>query len=137
MTPWHVSKYRVRSPRTSSASRFSDREGKPTRSANRTDTSRRCADAGSGTCCAEPWAERAGCGAQPGWPTCVPHSSQNLASGRSGVEQLAQVRAKAAPHSEQNLLPARLSAPQLGQAKFLLRLRRHAQVRLRRLVSGE
>jgi hypothetical protein len=42
-TDRHVSKYRVSSSRTSSASRFSESVVNPTRSANNTETSRRSA----------------------------------------------------------------------------------------------
>src|ERR1035438_1361052 len=109
MSARQTSKYWVRSSRTSSASRLSERVVKPTRSANSTETIRRSVAGGAA---AE--ARSRGRLAPPSSP--IPHSSQYLASGLAGVEQPGHTRAYGAPHSEQNLLSGRLWAPQLGQA---------------------
>src|SRR6266550_2706170 len=98
-----VSKYRVRSSRTSSESRCSDSVVNPTRSANRTDTWRR-SEAG------DPPAAVAAIGVVSGATvpsdlTGVPHFPQKRSSGSKGAPQFEQLFDRAAPQTEQKLLP--------------------------------
>jgi hypothetical protein len=89
----------------SSASRPSDAAVKPTRSAKRTDTSRRSAagaEAGGGV---------AGAG-EPA--SAVPHSPQNLTPGAFGVPHDGQAVDSGLPHSPQNLRPASFADAQAG-----------------------
>ena len=85
---------------------------KPTRSANRTDTTRRSmagaevAEAAAGSRAIAP-----GLAVVSG----LPHSPQNLLSGAFGEEQEPQITTSAVPHSLQNLRPASLSAPHAEQ----------------------
>src|SRR5437763_5042208 len=86
MSVRQVSKYRDRRSRTSSESRDSDRVVKPTRSANRTETSRRSAAGSLGG----------------GWPML-------------GRREVAAVSPSAAPHSPKNFRPGGLGCPQTPQ----------------------
>src|SRR6266508_7000827 len=97
-----VSKYRDRSSRTSSASRFSDSVVNPTRSANSTDTSRRSEVGASVTSAASA-------------PSGAPHWPQNRSSGSLTAPHEGQVTASEVPQFEQNRRPARLSLPHDGQ----------------------
>src|SRR6266511_2398318 len=97
-----VSKYRDRSSRTSSASRFSDSVVNPTRSANSTDTSRRSEVGASVTSAASA-------------PSGAPHWPQNRSSGSLAAPHEGQATARGLPHREQNRRPGRFSVPQLGQ----------------------
>src|SRR5436189_3116692 len=113
MSVRHASKYRVRSSRTSSASRDSLSPVNPTRSANRTETRRRSAvGAAAGGASGGPTtgAERAAAS-----PSGDPHSPQNLTPGSFAAPQTGQPTASARPHSPQNFLPALFAAPQLEQ----------------------
>src|SRR5438477_6600213 len=103
-----VSKYPESSSRTSSASRDSESDVNPTRSANSTETSRR----------SDSWGA-AGVGTGEGAPSesAVPHSPQNLALGAFAVPQLGQARTRRLPHSAQNFRPASFSVPQAEQTK--------------------
>src|SRR6266571_1507647 len=105
----HVSKYRERISRTSSASRVSERAVKPTRSANRTETSRRSATGVASDPLAVPGAVVAPSASD------VPHSPQNFAPASFDVPQFGQSKASGDPHSRQNFLPASFSVEQLGQ----------------------
>src|ERR1700720_264061 len=104
-----ASKYRVSSSRTSSASRDSASVVNPTRSANKTDTSRRSATgadwvaAGSGAAAAD----TPGLGAPA---SAVPHSPQNFCPRGFAVPHEEQPSASPAPHSPQNFWPDGLSA---------------------------
>ncbi len=89
----------------SSASRPSEAVVKPTRSAKRTETSRRSA---TGSCFGVS-TERA-CES-----ATAPHSEQNFAPAARGAEHDAHVRASVAPHSEQNFAPIAFSVPQAPQ----------------------
>jgi len=110
MTRRAVSKYRDRSSRTSSGSRDSERVVNPTRSANRTDTRRRSAIAGSRA------TARRDAGADVGPPPRgVPHSPQNRSSTSFAAPQFGQASASAFPQAEQNFRPGRFSVPQLEQ----------------------
>src|SRR5439155_23402931 len=103
-----VSKYRVRSSRTSSGSLLSESEVNPTRSANSTETSRRsAAGAGAGSAGLVAWA------VAPVPPpfSPEPHSPQNLAAGGLAEPQAGHARARRFPHSKQNLRPASFSLP--------------------------
>ena len=75
---------------------------KPTRSAKRTETSRR--SAGGPTSVGVADAATA--------PSALPHSPQNFMVGAFAVPQLGQVCASALPHSPQNFRPASFSEPQ-------------------------
>ena len=75
---------------------------KPTRSANRTETSRRSA--------AGPMS--AGVVDAAKAPSALPHSPQNFMVGGFAAPQLGQVCASALPHSPQNFRPASFSEPQ-------------------------
>ena len=99
----------------SSASRPSDADVKPTRSAKSTETSRRSAAV---RCRA----------AAPEAPlrSAEPHSPQNFIVGAFAVPHDGQARASALPHSPQNLRPSSFSALQVGQT-----MRRHGQSRMR------
>src|SRR4051794_10867303 len=107
MTVRAVSKYRDSSSRTSSASRDSDKGVKPTRSANRTEQTRRSAS-----------------GANAGWPapdagavtvaSTDPHSPQNFCAAPTGALQEGHVSARAVPHSWQNFPVAGLGAAHAG-----------------------
>ncbi len=81
----------------------------PTRSANRTVTSRRSV-AGSTS-----WAGGAGGGSAPA-ATGVPHSPQKRSSAVTGAPHAEQVEASETPHSRQNRLPAGFSVPQATQS---------------------
>src|SRR5919109_4779205 len=107
MTVLDVSKYPDRSSRTSSASRDSESVVKPTRSANRTETSRRSA---TGAVWAAPAA--AGVAAGPAAASGEPHSPQNFCPGGFAAPHEEQVAASAVPHSPQNFCVAGFSAPQ-------------------------
>src|SRR5206468_1654218 len=106
-----VSKYRDSSSRTSSASRLSEREVNPTRSANSTDTRRRSAEGGS-----------RGGSRRPVPRSGVPHSPQNLTPGSLGEPQDGQATASGLPHSPQNFRPGEFTAPQLAQVTTSLSL---------------
>src|SRR6266542_803567 len=106
-----VSKYRVSRSRTSSASRLSERLVNPTRSAKRTDTSRRSA-AGA----AEGWGWALGTTSDGAVAARGdPHSPQNFTVVGFGAPQFAQTRASGVPHSPQNLRPGSFSVPQAEQ----------------------
>src|SRR5262245_9150241 len=92
-----VSKYPERSSLTSSASRDSDREVNPTRSANRIETSLRSATGASG--CPRP--DRAAAAAA-GPESEVPHSPQKPSSGPMGLPHDGHACASGDPHFEQN-----------------------------------
>src|SRR5438067_11825488 len=106
MTLRAVSKYRVRSSRTSSGSRLSDRPVKPTRSANRTETSRRSV-AGMTISPASTASARG-----------APHSPQNLSPGWFAAAQEGHEIARPAAHWAQNLRPGRFSAPHREQTNM-------------------
>ena len=78
---------------------------KPTRSAKRTETSRRSAAGAAGSRVA---------GARR-LDSAVPHSPQNRCPGGLAAPQDEQTAASAFPHSPQNFCPAGFSAPQLVQ----------------------
>ena len=80
---------------------------KPTRSTNRTETSRRSATGGGAT--------GAATGAA-GWPSGVPHSPQNRWPGGFEAPQDAHPAASALPQLPQNFWPAGFSVPQVEQA---------------------
>src|SRR2546423_10325797 len=98
--------------RTSSASRDSDREVKPTRSAKRTDTSRRSAS--------EPGSPAASAATAAGSPSVAPHVSQKVSAEETGCP-FGHVSASVAPQARQNLASARLSTPQLEQVTGTLK----------------
>src|ERR1700736_1738388 len=106
MTLRAVSKYRVRTSRTSSGSRLSDRVVKPTRSAKSTDTTRRSV---------------AGMTVSPTPPVsgpsarAAPQSPQNFSPGWFAPPQAGHATASGAAHWAQNLRPGRFSAPQREQ----------------------
>ena len=78
----------------------------PTRSANRTDTSRRSA-----------WGCGAGRGPDSGGVSSgVPHSPQNLTPGGFAAPQDGHDRWSGAPHSPQNLRFPSLGSPQAAQS---------------------
>src|SRR5438552_10746806 len=109
-----MSKYRVRSSRTSSASRDSESVVNPTRSANRIDTRRRSALGRSRGVAARIVAVT-GAAAPAGLSaTGAPHSSQNLAPEATGWP-LGQTAASPAPQLLQNLASVRFSVPQFAQ----------------------
>src|SRR5262249_14784412 len=116
----HSSKYRLRSPRTSSASRPSEYVVNPTRSANRMLTTRRSATGpGPFAPVVAGLARGAGLGAAGAAalaPACsgVAHSEQNLAVGGLIVPQFGQPVASGVAHSEQNFAPTRFSVAQFG-----------------------
>ena len=91
----------------SSASRPSEADVKPTRSANRTETSRRSA---TGAAVLSGPAMR-------GCPELsdAPHSPQNFAVGGFAVSHAGQASVSAVPHSPQNFLPTSFSALQALQ----------------------
>jgi hypothetical protein len=97
-----VSKYRERSPRTSSASRDSDSGVNPTRSAKRTETRRRSTD---------------GTGADPCTATSsgAPHSPQKRSPGSFAAPQAGQATASGVPHWAQNFRPDRFACPHAAQ----------------------
>ena len=89
--------------RTSSASRASENVVKPTRSTNRTDTSRRSVPPAPR---ARRSARPAGSPSRPARRRAVdPHSPQNLSSAALAVPQVGQASASRWPHSLQNLRP--------------------------------
>ena len=90
---------------------------KPTRSANRTDTSRRSA---TGTKAGPPGRAPTRGSGPTDPPTSaavngVAHSPQNLAVGGFGVPQFGHAVTRRAAHSTQNLRPTSLSVPQFAQ----------------------
>jgi hypothetical protein len=116
-----VSKYLASSSRTSSASRVSDSLVNPTRSAKRTETSRR-SKLGAvrvGSRCATvsalvvPVGEAVAASGEP-------HSPQNFEPGSFVVPHLGQAAASGAPHSPQNFRWAALSVPQVVQGSSSL-----------------
>src|SRR5579872_1214989 len=114
-----MSKYRLKNSRTSSGSRFSEVDVKPTRSANRTVTRRRWATGGAGPADVETGGAAAAgllraAGAEPA-ASAKPHAPQNFIPSGVGAPQFGQDAARAAPHSPQNLKPAGFSLPQLAQ----------------------
>ena len=85
---------------------------KPTRSANRTETSRRSATAAelaTGACAAGRAVGSSG----------VAHSEQNFAPGRFALPQVGQDAGRGVAHSAQNLEPGRFSVPQFEQVTTL------------------
>src|SRR2546425_4827847 len=110
MSRRQVSKYSESRSLTSSGSRLSESDVKPTRSANNTETRRRsdCGVARGTPSAAVDWI--------PG-PSAVPHSPQNLNRGSLRLPQLGHTSASAEPHPPQNLRSAGLSVPQVGQIK--------------------
>ncbi len=106
-----VSKYRVNRSRTSSASRCSDNDVKPTRSANSTETSRSSVEG--------VWSARAAEAAWPGGtgdpPRAAPHSPQNRTPCSLAEPQVGQTRASGRPQPPQNLRPGAFAVPQLEQ----------------------
>ena len=88
----------------SSASRASEAVVKPTRSAKRTETSRRSAAGASAT------------GLCSSRTSASPHSPQNFVPAALGVPHAGQAIASEAPHSPQNFRPASFSEPQAAQA---------------------
>src|SRR6266540_665866 len=104
MSRRHVSKYRERRSRTSSASRVSDRVVNPTRSANSTETNRR----------SEPGSAWGGRAADSG-ASAEPHSPQNFTPGPFDAPQVAHTIARGDPHSPQNFRPTSFSVPQTEQ----------------------
>src|SRR5215212_11174630 len=91
--------------RTSSASRLSEKDVKPTRSTNNTDTRRRSV---SGSC-GSPAAVDEGDAASE--TNGEPHSPQNLASAALAAPHAAHPIESRAPHSLQNLRPGSLPTP--------------------------
>src|SRR6185437_1844036 len=94
---------------------------KPTRSANRTVTTRRSATragaAAAGTVAADPddVDDEADVAGPRAVPTGAPQSAQKRASGSSGLPQLAHTRPRRIPHWMQNFAPGLFCAPQLEQ----------------------
>src|SRR5919198_6160344 len=95
------------SSRTSSESRDSDNAVNPTRSANKTETSRRSASGGAGG--------PAGAGTWASGVSAAPHSPQKRSPGSLSVPQAGQSTASGRPQLAQNLRPSRFSVPQFGQ----------------------
>ena len=86
---------------------------KPTRSANRTETSRRSAAAGSGA---------TGLLRGDASPASAPpHSSQNACSGSAAAPHEGQASASGDPQPRQNLAPGRFSVPHAAQVVTTLR----------------
>src|SRR5437660_2828512 len=100
-----TSKYLDRSSRTSSASRDSDSVVNPTRSANRTLTSRRSVAAAMGLGAAT-------AGRDSGAPRDAPHSPQKSNWGSLAAPQEGHSFASAPPHLPQNFRPGAFSVPQ-------------------------
>src|ERR671930_1114507 len=111
-----LSKYRESSSRTPSASRDSEIVVKPTRSANRTETSRRSATGAIGA-----GGSPAGATSTASRASGEPHSPQNLAPGEFATPQDGQATASGLPHSAQNFRPGSFSVAQLGQSIVLLK----------------
>src|SRR3990172_4811967 len=123
MTSRARSKYRVRTSRTSSASRSSANGVKPTRAANRTETTRRSATAGA----FRPAPVLAGDAVATAAPSNVDgpvngvaHWKQNLAPGGLVVPQDGQPAIIAVPHSMQNFASGRFSVAQFEQITWRL-----------------
>ena len=95
----------------SSASRCSDSVVKPTRSRNRTETSRRSVDCVAG--------DRSEAASGTTVDSGAPHSPQNLAAGGLTVPQDGQARSNEEPHSMQNRRPASLVVPHAAQSKVI------------------
>ena len=102
----------------SSASRPSEARVKPTRSANRTETSRRSA---AGRRRRAAGSELRRCA------SADPHSPQNFFAGAFAVPQAGQATRERAPHSPQNFRPAWFSALQAGQAMLVTRAVSHVE----------
>src|SRR5215212_3037539 len=105
--------------RTSSGSRRSEREVKPTISAKRTVTGRRCSSPRMGER-ARARSGGAGAGGTPGRARRLdardmPHWTQKRLPAGLGVEQEGQAMATEAPHWLQKRLPSGVEAWQLGQ----------------------
>ena len=123
MTSVASSKYRVSVSRTSSASRSAANGVNPTRSANRTETSRISATgASAGAAAADSPFDAPGPAttAVPGAPGAapwrpVPHSLQNRAVGAFVVPQLGHVPDSFIAQPLQNLAPLGFSVPQFEQ----------------------
>src|SRR5688572_2490383 len=88
---------------------------KPTRSAKRTDTSRRSATGGDVGPSDAGMADAKTATPAVGPVNDVPHSPQNFASAGLAVPQLGQETASTVPHSLQNLRPASFSVAQFEQ----------------------
>src|SRR5947207_8145376 len=123
MSCWQVSKYRPSRSRTSSVSRVSERVVNPTRSANRTETSRRSITEPGWGVGSEPdpgvGKGRPGVEVPDAALRSAPHTPQNLSPGSLAPPQAGQAMARVAPHSEQNRLSGRFSVPQFGHVTLL------------------
>src|SRR5215218_7215110 len=91
--------------RTSSASRPSENDVKPTKSTNNTDTRRRSVSGSCGSAAAVDEDDAAS------KANGEPHSPQNLASAALVAPHAAQRRESRAPHSLQNFRPGSLPTP--------------------------
>src|SRR3954462_7871670 len=121
------SKYRVRGSRTSSESRSSANGVKPTRSAKRTETSRRSAVVLEGVA-APPFAAfpapagaAGGLVALPAAASPGPQLAQKRWSGRIEAPQLGQPAATGVPHSAQKRWSAWSAEPQFVHASPAMR----------------
>ena len=102
------------SSRVSSGSRTEESAVNPTRSVNRTDTSRRSATSAGVPVDAELERAAGGAGTTPA-TRGVPHSPQNRIVGALAVPHDGHAKLSWAPHPPQNLRPGSFSVPQLVQ----------------------